>query len=376
MNIKFVNLRRQYLSLKDEIDGALRRVIENSAFIGGEEVSRFEENFAAACGTRFCVGVGNGTDALFIALKAMGVGQGDEVATVANSYFATSEAIVMAGARPVFVDCDPVTFTMDVQKLAACLKERIEVKKKRVKAILPVHLYGRMAAMDPILDLARHYGLRVIEDCAQAHLAEYRGKKAGSLGDAGCFSFYPSKNLGAFGDAGAITTNDPVLAADMRMFANHGQASRYDHRMAGINSRLDGLQAAVLNVKLPFLLQWSKSRRTQAMLYHRLLGDIDGLLLPDIPSDGSHVMHLYVVRVQYREQVMARLAEEGIPTVVHYPTALPNLPAHADLGYTPDDFPVASLLAREVLSLPMYPELKELEIVAVCDALRFIYNEG
>ncbi|MBI5742117.1 MAG: DegT/DnrJ/EryC1/StrS family aminotransferase [Nitrospirae bacterium] len=370
MNIQFADLKKQYISIKDEIDTAIKEIIDDCAFIGGEEVERFERAFAEACGSKYCVSVGNGTDALFIAMKLAGIGEGDEVITVANSYFATAEAITMTGARPVFVDCDPDTFNMDVIKLKECLEKKANGRDMRVKAMVPVHLYGRVAEMGQILGLAEKYNLKVIEDCAQAHLAEYEGKKSGSIGDAGCFSFYPSKNLGAFGDAGAIVTNNEELAMRMRMFANHGQASRYDHRCEGVNSRLDGIQAAVLNIKLKYLAKWSDERYKNALLYHKYLGNTDGIVLPEVPLAGSHVFHLFVVRLKNRDNIMLRLKEMGVPTIVHYPIALPNLNVYKHLVCPPGAFPVATAYQDEILSLPMFPELTEEEIKYVAECIK------
>ncbi len=370
MKIEFVDLKKQYLSIKREIDLAVQNVLNNCSFVGGEDVKRFEDNFATACGSKHCISVGNGTDALYISMRALGVGPGDEVITVANSYFATSEAITMAGARPVFVDCDKDTYLLDPNKLEELLKKKGRNGALKVKAVLPVHLYGRVCAMDPILQIARQYGLKVIEDCAQAHFAEDSGRKAGSIGDAGCFSFYPSKNLGCFGDGGAILTNNDEWAASMRMISNHGQMSRYDHRLEGINSRLDTLQAAILNVKLPHLATWSENRYANALLYQKRLHAVAGIIPPTIPAANSHVFHLYVVRAKNRDAIMQKLDQMGVPTIVHYPVALPNLPVYQRLGYQPGDFSVASALQHEIFSLPMFPELTEEEIEHVTNCLK------
>jgi dTDP-4-amino-4,6-dideoxygalactose transaminase len=308
------------------------------------------------------VGVGNGTDAIFIALKAAGIGHGDEVITVANSFIATSEAITMAGAKVVFVDIDPMTYNMDVRQVEGKVTSK-------TRAIIPVHLYGQPADMDPILDVAKKYDLCVIEDCAQAHGAKYKDRKVGSMGTLGCFSFYPGKNLGAYGDAGAIVTNNQELAVKARMFANHGRLDKYDHAREGVNSRLDGIQAAVLSVKLRYLDRWTERRRQNAYLYNERLVGLG--LTPPAELDGvMAVYHLYVIRTYggLREDLQARLRECGIATGIHYPIALPNLEAYAYLNHASSDFPEATMASREVLSLPMCPELRgnQIEYVSHC----------
>jgi dTDP-4-amino-4,6-dideoxygalactose transaminase len=362
IKVPFADLAAQYRAIKREIDTAIADVIERCAFVGGAPVSGFEAAFAAFAGTAHCVGVGNGTDALRVALSALGIGPGDEVITVANSFIASSEAITMAGAQPVFVDCHPDTYTIDVDRLAADVTAR-------TRAIIPVHLYGRPADMPAIMDVARQHGLKVIEDCAQAHGAHLDGRKVGTFGDAGCFSFYPGKNLGAYGDAGAIVTDDPDLAARMRKWANHGRLSKYDHEFEGINSRLDGLQAAVLSAKLPFLEGWTESRRRAARRYGEGLAGT-GLALPGDPPNGRHVYHLYVVRLAERARVQQELAQAGISTGVHYPVALPNLTAYRSRGYRPADFPVAMDYQDTVLSLPMFPEITDQQVDWVCETLK------
>lgn len=370
MNIPFVDLKAQYLSIKDEVDSAIQGVIDKTAFIGGEEVKRFEQSFAESCGLRYCIGVGNGTDALFITMKAMGIGQGDEVITVANSFVAASEAISMTGARPVFVDCDPDTYNMDVKKLEECLQQKENSRKQRVKTVIPVHLYGQSADMYPILEITKRYNLKVIEDCAQAHFAEYKGKRVGGFGDAGCFSFYPCKNLGAYGDAGAVVTNDEDLAQKVRMVANHGRIAKYDHEFEGVNSRMDEIQAGVLNVKLKCISEWNKKRYNNALLYQEYLRDVSGITLPNIPQEGSHVFHLFVIRIKNREEHRTKLKAKGVSTGVHYPTALPNLTAYRYLEHKPEDFPIASKYQDEILSLPMFPELTEDQIKYIADCIK------
>ena len=361
MKVPFVDLQAQYTAIKNEIDQAVANVIAAAAFIGGPSVSRFEEDFANYCGVRYCIGVGNGTDALFIVLRALGIGRGDEVITVANSFIATSEAITMTGAKVVFADCDPETYNIDTEQVSRLLTSR-------TKAIVPVHLYGRPADMLSLNNLAGKHGLFIVEDAAQAHGAEINGRRAGAFGHAGCFSFYPAKNLGAYGDGGAIVTNDEALAIKCRMIANHGRVSKYDHELEGINSRLDTLQAAVLNVKLRHLETWTERRRAAADCYCDLLKDTP-VVTPVVPKGARHVYHLFVVRVKNREAVMRELSNRGIETGIHYPVALPNLMAYRYLGYGPKDFPVATTYSKEILSLPMFPEITEDQIQYVCNQL-------
>jgi dTDP-4-amino-4,6-dideoxygalactose transaminase len=364
MNIQLVDLKAQYETIKQEIDQVLQTVISETAFIGGQHLKSFEEAFARFCGVKHCIGVGNGTDALFIALKTLGVGTGDEVITVANSFIATSEAITQTGARVVFVDSDPKTYNIDI----AGIEEKIT---PRTKAIIPVHLYGQPVDMDPILALAKKYNVKIVEDCAQAHGAVYKGRTIGSLGDMACFSFYPGKNLGAYGDAGAIVTSDDSLAKKARMFANHGRIGKYDHEMEGINSRLDGLQAAVLTVKLRHLEAWSEARRKNAYLYNEHLKGSDLVTPVEIPEVKA-VYHLYIVRTkkELRSGLQDHLKSKGISTGIHYPIALPNLKAYAYLNHSKNDFPEATRASEEILSLPLYPELTESQIRFISEAIR------
>jgi dTDP-4-amino-4,6-dideoxygalactose transaminase len=359
MRIPFVDLKSQYLSIKDEIDKVLLEVISNTAFVGGAYVKSFEEAFAAFCGVKHCIGVGTGTDALFISLRALGIGRGDEVVTAANSFIATSEAVTMSGAKVVFADIDPKTYNID----AAKVEEKISPK---TKAMIPVHLYGQPADMDPVLDIARRHNIKVIEDAAQAHGAVYKGRKIGSIGDVGCFSFYPGKNLGAYGDAGAIVTNSDELASKARMISNHGRVEKYNHELEGVNSRLDGVQAAILEVKLAHLPQWTAHRRKNARLYDKYLHN-SGLITPAEIDDVQAVYHLYVVRVKnrLRDKLQEYLESDGISTGIHYPIAIPNLRAYAYLNHGADDFPMATRASQEILSLPMYPELEESQIAYI-----------
>jgi dTDP-4-amino-4,6-dideoxygalactose transaminase len=364
MSVPFVDLKAQYQSIKQEIDAAIAAVIDQTAFIGGSYVKEFEEAFARYCGVSQCVGVANGTDALFIALKALGVGPGDEVITVANSFVATSEAIKMAGAQVVFVDVDPQTYLLDVSKLEA----KITAK---TKAIIPVHLYGQPADMDPILAIARKHGLKVIGDAAQAHGALYRGRPIATLADITCYSFYPGKNLGAYGDGGALVMESAEVAAAARMFANHGRTKKYDHDLEGVNSRLDGLQAAILTVKLRHIEAWTESRRRNASRYDAALKGTT-LVTPVELADVRAVYHLYIVRVPAarREALQAFLKSAGIDTGIHYPIALPYLNAYRHLGHSEADFPVALETSQEILSLPMYPELSGEQIDYVVGKIR------
>lgn len=356
MTVPFVDLKAQYDSIKAEIDTAISSVINETAFVSGPFVKRFEEAFASYCGVKHCVGVANGTDAIAIALRALGVGPGDEVITVANTFVATSEAIRMAGAQVVFVDIDPVTYTIDTNRIA----EKIT---PNTKAIVPVHLYGQPADMDPILALARKHNLSVVGDAAQAHGAQYKGQPIASLADISCFSFYPGKNLGAYGDAGAIVTDNEEWAATMRMFANHGRTKKYDHDFEGINSRLDGIQAAILSAKLAHLDDWTERRRRSARRYNgALLGS--GVVTPGELQDLRAVFHLYVVRVPNgrREGLQAHLKANGVSTGIHYPIALPYLNAYRHLGHSAADFPESLKASGEILSLPMFPELTEEQV--------------
>ena len=360
MNVPMVDLRAQYLRIQERVDAAVARVVASTQFIGGEECRLFEREFADFCGARHAVGVANGTDALAIALRAYGVGPGDEVVTVANTFIATGEAILLNGARPVFVDVDEASFTMDASALERAITPR-------TKLVLPVHLYGHPANMPAILEVAGRRGLPVLEDAAQAHGAEVGGRRAGSLGHAACFSFYPGKNLGAYGDAGMVTTNDGDFAARVRQIANHGGgATRYDNVVLGTNSRLDTLQAAVLRVKLAELERWTSERLERALAYTRLLEGAPGLRLPREQAWGRSAWHLYTLRAEDRDGLQAHLNARGIATAVHYPRPIHLQPAMAAAGGKPGDLPVSERLSREVLQVPLYPELplETLESVA------------
>ncbi len=361
MKVPFVDLHAQYLSIKPEIDAAIADVIAQSAFIRGPEVDKFEQNWAALLGVKRCVSCANGTDALYIAMRALSIKPGDEVITTAHSWIATSETITQAGGRVVFCDTDDATFTIDPK----------EIEKKITPAtvgIIPVHLYGQPADMGGIMAIARKHKLWVIEDCAQAHLARYHGQLVGTFGNAATFSFYPGKNLGAYGDAGCIVTNDDHLADWMETYARHG--GKGDHVMEGINSRMDGLQAAILNVKLPYLEQWTQKRRSVAHRYDDLLSDLEGVITPAVAAGREHVYHLYVIRSETRDQLKAHLAKAGISTVLNYPKALPFYPAYAYLKHQREDFPVAYRNQDRILSLPIYPEMTDEMLTYVSSQVR------
>lgn len=361
MSVRFLDLYAQYQSIKPEMDAAIAAVIRDSAFIGGKNVAAFEEAFSNYQQAKYCVGVGNGTDAIEIALEALDLPPGSEVLVPANSFIATAEAVTRAGYRVLFCDCNPATYTLSIEDA----QRRIT---PNTRAIIPVHLYGQPCDMEGVLALAARYGLRVIEDCAQAHGAEWQGRRVGALGDLGTFSFYPGKNLGAYGDAGAIVTNDPALAKRCRMIANHGRIGKYDHEFEGRNSRLDGLQAAILNVKLNHLESWVTRRIAVAARYNEILANLPEIILPVTSEFVRHVWHLFVVRTARRDELKTSLAEKGIETGIHYPIALPKLAAYAYLGQFNEEFE-ANRLDGELLSLPMGEHLAEVEILKVFNAL-------
>ncbi|MFM7363018.1 MAG: DegT/DnrJ/EryC1/StrS family aminotransferase [Cuspidothrix sp.] len=362
MSIPLVDLKAQYLTIKSEIDAAISDVINNTSFIGGKYVKQFEEQFAAYIGTKYCVGCANGTDAIEILLKALGISSGDEVIVPAHTWISTAEAVTTIGGKPIFVDTHPDFYTIDVSKIEAKITPK-------TKAIIPVHLYGLPVEMDEIMRIAKQYNLKVIEDCAQAHGAMYKGQKIGTFGDGAAFSFFPGKNLGAYGDAGGMVTNNEEIAVLARKIANHGRLGKYDHEMEGRNSRLDSLHAAILTVKLNYLEQWTEARRHNANLYNKHLSN-SNLKLPIAPDYSRHVYHLYVVQVENRDKVQENLHQEGIATGIHYPLALPMLTAYSYLGHQPQDFPVSVGYTPKILSLPMYPELTEDMIVQICTTLK------
>jgi len=362
MKVPFLDLGAQNRPLQSEILASIQEVIAASAFAGGPYVAAFERDFAAYCNTQHAVGVGNGTDALWFALLALGVGPGDEVITVAHTFLATAEAISFCGAKPVFVDVEEGTYTLNPALLEAAITPR-------TKAIVPVHLYGQMADMDAIMVVANRRGLPVVEDACQAHGATYRGRRAGSIGAAGCFSFYPGKNLGAFGEAGAIVTNDAALASKMRVLRDHGQERKYHHSVVGWNGRMDGIQGAVLRVKLRSLESWNAARRAHARRYSELLAGVGDLALPITAAERTHVFHLYVVRVSDRDRVLAKLGAAGITCGIHYPCPVHLQEAYRNLGFARGSLPVTERCSEECLSLPMYAELTPAQIRAVVDAL-------
>jgi dTDP-4-amino-4,6-dideoxygalactose transaminase len=361
MQIPFVDLYAQYLGIKPEIDAAIAQVITQSAYIRGPFVEQFEQEYATALGVKHCISCANGTDALYIAMRALGVKPGDEVITSAHTWISTSETITQAGGRVVFCDTDRETFTIDPE----LLESRIT---PHTVGIIPVHLYGQPANMDAIMEIARQHRLWVIEDCAQAHFARFKGRLVGTFGDIATFSFYPGKNLGAYGDAGAIVTNNDGLADWMTMFARHG--GKGDHQIEGINSRMDGLQAAVLNVKLKYLDGWIRERQRVAARYTELLSGIGDIEVPFVGPGREHVYHLYVIRTSQRDVLMKYLKTKGIATVLNYPKALPFYPAYAYLGHSPEDFPVAYANQSRILSLPVFPEMNDSMINYVADAIR------
>jgi len=360
--IPFVDLKAQYRAIKPEVDAAIFSVLESCEFTLGSEVRAFEDEFAAYCQTAYGVGVNSGTSALHLALLAAGVGSGDEVITVPFTFIATVSAIAYTGAKPVFVDIDPRTFTMDVAAIEAAITPR-------TKAIVPVHLYGRPADMDPIVEIARRGGLVVIEDAAQAHGAEYRGRRAGSLGDMACFSFYPGKNLGAYGEGGIVVTDSPDFTRTVRMLRDWGSEKKYQHVLKGYNYRMEGIQGAVLRVKLRHLERWTDGRRAAAACYDDLLAG-SGVVTPEPTTLDRHVYHVYAVRTDRRQELQDALHAESIQTGVHYPIPVHLQPAFADLGYRTGCFPHAERAAHEVLSLPMFPELTAEQCAAVAGAVR------
>ncbi|HWK68773.1 MAG TPA: DegT/DnrJ/EryC1/StrS family aminotransferase [Rhizobiaceae bacterium] len=360
--IPFLDLKAQYADLKEELEPAVLRVLASTQYILGEEVAAFEREFASYCGTRHAIAVNTGTSALHLALLAAGVGQEDEVITVPFTFVATVSAICYAGARPVFVDVDPVTLTMDPAKLEVAITPR-------TKAIIPVHLYGQTADMAPIMEVAGRHGIPVIEDACQAHGAEYRGKRAGSIGLSGCFSFYPGKNLGACGEGGMVVTNDDEQMKTVRMLRDWGQEQRYHHTLKGFNYRMDGIQGAILRIKLRRLDDWTEGRRQRARHYSTLLADLARIRTPVEAPGRRHVYHVYAIRVEDRDGLQRALHAEGIQTGLHYPIPVHMQKAHLDLGYKPGDFPASEAAAREVLSLPIYPEMTARQVEQVVAAL-------
>ncbi|MEE9487221.1 MAG: DegT/DnrJ/EryC1/StrS family aminotransferase [Candidatus Brocadiales bacterium] len=361
--IRLVDLGAQYQAIHKEIWSAMRNVVENSAFVLGKHVKDFEGDFAAFCNARFAIGVASGTDALTLSLKALEIGPGDEVITAPNSAFPTAEAITLTGAKVVFADINPDTFNID----PAEVEKKIT---KKTKAIMPVHLYGLPAQMDELEELCRTHDLKLVEDAAQAHGAEYKGRRVGTIGNVACFSFYPSKNLGAYGDGGAVVTNDEAIADKARMLRNHGRHEKYCHEIEGCNSRLDALQAAILSVKLKYLDEWNKKRRQHARYYDELLSSVENVITPTIPAKMKSVHHVYVIRVRDRDNLRKKLKEDNIDTGIHYPIPLHLQPALAYMGLESGSFPKAEEATSTILSLPLYPEMSKEQVERVADAVK------
>jgi dTDP-4-amino-4,6-dideoxygalactose transaminase len=367
MKVPFVDLKAQYVSIQAEIDAAIREIISNTTFIGGKPVNDFEAAFAELYGINNCISVANGTDSLYIIMKMLGIGAGDEVITVANSWISTSETISQTGAKPVFLDIDPDYYSLNEQLLEAAITPN-------TKAIMPVHLHGQAVNMDEVMRIADKYKLPVIEDCAQSHFSEFKGRRVGTFGIAASFSFYPGKNLGAYGDAGAIITSDAGLAEKCKMYARHGALKKHEHQIEGINSRLDGLQASILSVKLPHILEWTAARIRCADAYDQLLSDIPEIVTPKRRADTRHSYHLYVIRAKNRDGLANFLKERNIETAIHYPTALPNLKAYAYLGHKAEDFPIATAYQSQIISLPIYPELTSAQMEYVVESIKSFYS--
>ncbi len=367
MKIPFLDLKAQYTSLRNEIVPAVEGIMESCQFVQGKAVEEFEKAFAAAHKAKHCIAVGSGTDALHLPLWALGVGQGDEVVTVSHTFIATAEAVSLTGARPVFVDVDPVTYTMDPAKLEAAISPR-------TRAIIPVHLYGQPAAMDAIMEIARRHNIPVIEDACQAHVAMFHETPVGQFGVAAAFSFYPGKNLGAYGEGGGILTNDDALATTLRMLRDHGQQKKYYHLKIGHNYRMDGMQGAVLGVKLPYLRGWTDARRRHAASYSRLLTGVGDIIVPQEADGRMHVYHLYVIQTRQRDALQSFLGDHGIATGLHYPIPLHLQEAYAFLGYREGDFPVTERVAANGLSLPMFAELTEAQIEYVVRTIKEFFS--
>jgi len=368
--VPFLDLTRQYKKIKKEILTATQRVYEKGHFILGEEVSTFEKEFSHYCGVRYGVGVGSGTDALYLAMKAVGIGEGDEVVTVANSFIATALAISFIGARPLFVDIDPKTYTMDPNCLELLLKrQKAKSIGRKIKAVLPVHLFGHPAEMDSIMEIASRYDLIVIEDACQAHGAKYGRKKVGSFGAMGCFSFYPTKNLGGYGDGGMVLTDHKKFGQKLRLLRCYGERKKYQHIVKGHNSRLDEIQAAILRVKLKYLDQWNEERRRKAKLYTQMLNP-SGVICPIEKKGIRHVFHLYSIKTRKRDSLQAFLKKKGIETLIHYPIPIPLQKAYRELGVRREDLPLTNQWSRKILSLPFFPEMKESEMEEVAQQIK------
>lgn len=370
MKVPPADLHTQYLSIKPEIDSAIQQVIENSQFILGKAVSDFEHTFAKAHQTKHCIAVGSGTDALHAVLWALGISKGDAVITTPFTFIATVESISLTGAAPVFVDIDPKTYTMDPEKLEDCLRS----KRNNAKAVIPIHLYGQPAAMDSICEIATKYKLSISEDACQSHIAQYKGTFVGNFGIAGCFSFYPSKNLGAFGEGGAVTTNDDEIAKKVQLLRNHGQVEKYMHEFWGHNYRMDGIQGAVLGVKLKHLKRWTDRRRSIAQMYNKHLAGVGDLVLPYDSPKAYHVYHLFVIRTKRRTGLQQFLSQKEIATTIAYPIPLHLQQAYRSLGYSKGDFPNSEAAADECLSLPIYPEMTDEQVEYVANNVKAFFQ--
>jgi dTDP-4-amino-4,6-dideoxygalactose transaminase len=368
MNVPFVDLKTQYLGIKEEILTEINDVLDNTAYICGKKAKKFEQDFAKMHNVKYCVALSSGTDALHVALYAIGIRNGDEVIVPVNTYIATSESVSLCGAKPIFVDQDEKTFNIDVNKIEAAIT-------KNTKAIIPVHLYGQPAEMDAILEIARKHNLYVIEDCSQAHLAEYKGKKIGGFGIIGTFSFYPGKNLGAYGEGGAVTTSDETLYNKMLLFRQHGSIEKYVHKIEGHNYRMEEIQAGVLNVKMKYIEKWTENRRSVADLYTKIFKEmnLEEVVSPFHPDYVKPVYHLYVIRAKNRDGLMSHLNDNGVQTGLHYPMPLHKQEAYEYLKHKTGDFPVAEKECSEILSIPMYPEMPEEQVNYVCSTIKNFY---
>jgi dTDP-4-amino-4,6-dideoxygalactose transaminase len=368
MKVPLVDLKAQYQSIKPEIDAAMQRVIENTSFIMGKEVANFEQAFAEYIGAKGAVGVASGTTAIQLALLACGIGSGDEVITTAHTFIATGEMISATGAKPIFVDIDPQSYNLDPNLVEAAITGR-------TKAIVPVHLYGQSADMDPLLEIASRHNLRIVEDAAQAHGAEYKGRRCGTLGDLATFSFFPAKNLGGFGDGGGVTGNNEELLHTVSILRNHGRTKKYEHEELGFGERLDALQAAILGAKLPHLEAWTEARRAHACRYEELLADCEQVTAPPVGPEMRHVYTYYVIRAQRRDELLNHLNAQGVGAGIHYPLPLHQQPAYLKLGYGDVSLPVTERVAAEIVSLPMFAELTDEQLVYVTDTIKEFYND-
>ena len=361
MQVPFVDLKKQYLSMKDEIDSAIHEVLDSTSFILGKKVEDFEKKFAELCNVKHCIGVNNGTSALRLALLALDIKSGDEVITTPFTFIATAEAISHIGAKPVFADMDERTYCIDPEKI----KEKVT---KRTKAIIPVHLFGQPADMDPILEVAEKHNINVVEDAAQAHNALYKNRKAGSMGDISCFSFYPGKNLGAYGEAGAVCTNDESIAKNLILLRQHGELVRYRHDIIGDNCRMEAFQGAVLGLKIRYIEEWTEKRRKNAELYNKLMKEFD-IVLPYEADYSRHVYHIYAIRAKNRDKLREFLGKNGVSTGIHYPIPVHLQKAYSFMGIKNGAFPISEKIAGKILSLPMYPELSEEQIEYVASSI-------